>query len=45
VIINAADATELSDDRLSLVVQFDSGCPPGYSLSGEQIEALAKSLL
>ena len=45
MIINAADGTELSDDRLALVVMFDSGCRPGDSLSGEQAEALAKSIL
>jgi hypothetical protein len=45
VIISAADATELSDDRLALVVQFDSGCPPGYSLSGDQIEMAARAAL
>lgn len=44
-IIIAADATELSDERLTLVVMFDSGCPPGYSLSGDQIEMAARAAL
>jgi hypothetical protein len=44
-LIIAADARGLSDERLALQVMFASGCPPGYSVSEEQIEALAKSLL
>jgi hypothetical protein len=44
-VIIGADARGLSDDRLALSVMFDSGCPPGYSLSSEQIEMAARALL
>jgi hypothetical protein len=44
-LIIAKDASELSVERLALVVMFDSGCPPGYSLSAEQVEMAARAAL
>jgi hypothetical protein len=44
-VIIGADARDLSDDRLALVVMNASGCPPGYSLSDDQIEIAARAVL
>ncbi len=43
--IIGADARGLSDERLALHVTFASGCPPGYSLTDDQIDIAAKALL
>jgi hypothetical protein len=45
IISRLNNVKELSDSQLSLVVHFDSGCPPGYLLSEEQIEMAARALL
>jgi hypothetical protein len=44
-VIISTDARGLSDERLALQVMFASGCPPGYSLSDEQIDIAARAVL
>jgi hypothetical protein len=44
-IIRNNDPKELSDEQLSLVVQFAAGLPPGYSFTEEQIEMAASALI
>jgi hypothetical protein len=45
VVMSAPSAAELSDERLALVVTFDSGCPPGISLTADQLDIACEHLL
>lgn len=45
IISRLNNVKELSDSQLSLVVHFDSGISPGYSLSDEQIDIAARAVL
>ena len=44
-IIRCDDPQELTDEQLNLVLLYEAGLPPGYSLTDEQESTVAKALL